>query len=133
MTRYEIELGEVVLRGVPRGYADGLASLIEERLAELAAVAEMGALAAHGAPDRLGSSAPDGLPGWSAPDGSPGRTASAVDGPGALADVVARRVWAAIERKGAAAEPTRAAAEPTRPALQPTRPAIEPARPGGPR
>lgn len=71
MTRVEIEVGEIVLRGLPAecaGYADGLGPLVEQRLAALAQ--------GHAAPERI----------VGAPE---------VRDRAALADLVARQVWSA--------------------------------------
>jgi hypothetical protein len=47
MTRLEVEVGEVVLRGVPAAYGVGFGPLVEQRLADLARGAE-GDVAAAG-------------------------------------------------------------------------------------
>jgi hypothetical protein len=79
VTRYEVELRDVVLHGLPRGYADDLASLIEVRLAALAAGG------AHAGGPLL------------ARDDATARGGPAADGPGAVADALAGRIWAAVE------------------------------------
>lgn len=89
MTRYEVELREVLLAGLPRGYGDDLGRLVEERLAALAA----GAMPAGAFERRRPGPAGD-----AGGVGSRGRTADrqAADGPGAVADVLANRIWAAV-------------------------------------
>jgi hypothetical protein len=97
VTRYEVELSEVVLRGLPRGYADELRPLVEARLAALAAgSAQRGAVGSARRDAR-----DDGGP---AREADPPRGAPAAD-PGAVADILAGRIWAAID--GAQREPGR--------------------------
>lgn len=74
MTRLEIEIGEIVLRGVPAEYADDLGPLVEERLSLLAG----GPVEAH-------------------PDGLLTRGTPHVADRQALADLVAHEVWAQTE------------------------------------
>lgn len=74
MTRIEIEVERLVLRGVPAGLAEGIGPLVAERLSELATA------------DRRG----DEPPRWA----DPARGARAATDRESLAAQVARETWA---------------------------------------
>ena len=75
MTRIDVQIDRLVLRGVPAELTRGIGPLVEQRLSELATA------------DRRG----DEAPGWAAP--TPRRSQPVTDRDG-LAAHIARDVWA---------------------------------------
>lgn len=81
MTRLEIRIERLVLRGLPAEYANGLGELVEQRLTEIAAAGRTD----EPAPGRAGRA---------------NRTEVGVADREALAAVVADRIWSASREGG---------------------------------